>query len=99
MQERLIDWLQHAHAMEQGMTAVLDQHLRRAADFPAIRDRLNDHLAQTHAHREQVARCLRLLGREPSLTQMASATVTGLMQGVATLLQRDSVLKDMLADY
>jgi ferritin-like metal-binding protein YciE len=98
-QDRLIAWLKDAYTMEQNMIPVLESHARCAIEYHGLRDRLDQHIGETYRHREQVARCLRLLGAEPSLVKAMAATATGMMQGVATTLQRDAVLKDTVADY
>jgi ferritin-like metal-binding protein YciE len=97
--ERLIDWLNNAYLMEHGMIPVIETHARGAADFPEIRERLDQHYAETFVHREQVARCLNLLGAEPPLAKSVAAGAVGLVRGVVSLMPRDALLNDLIADY
>jgi ferritin-like metal-binding protein YciE len=98
-QERLIAWLKEAYIMEQNMIPVLECHAQCALEFHELRDRIDQHIGETYRHREQVARCLRLLGAEPSMARTMAATATGMFQGVAAVMRRDAVLKDTVADY
>jgi ferritin-like metal-binding protein YciE len=97
--DRLIEWLNNAYVLEQGMIPVLETHARGAMDFPEIRERLDEHYADTVSHREQLARCLRLLGIEPPRARAVAASATGLLRGAASLLPRDAVLADLIDDY
>lgn len=97
--ERLITWLNEAHATEQTMLQVLEGHAILAAEFPEIRAGLEAHRAETLRHRDQVAQCLRLLGREPSSVKTMVATAAGIAQGVSAAMARDAVLKNVQSDY
>lgn len=96
---RLIPWLKNAYMMEQNMIPVLESHAQCAIPFDRLRDRLDQHLGETYRHREQVARCLRLLGEEPSTVKAMAATASGMVQGIVTSIQPDAMLKNVLADY
>lgn len=97
--DRLIEWLNNAYLMEQEMIPILENHARGAMDLPEVRERLDQHYAETVAHREQVARCLRLVGAEPPLVRAMAAEATGMVRGMASLLPRDAVLADLVSDY
>lgn len=97
--QQLIAWLNDAHAMETSLTKVLETHARSAAEFPAIRAQFEQHLAETHAHAAKVAQCLRLLDQEPSAVKDTLARGMGLMEGMATSMYRDELLKNFLMDY
>ncbi|HEX2861365.1 MAG TPA: DUF892 family protein [Lacunisphaera sp.] len=97
--DRLVGWLNEAHAVEQGMLQVLEGHAILATEFPEIRTGLEAHRAETLRHRDQIAACLRQLGREPSPVKTLVATATGVAQGLSTALARDAVLRNVQADY
>jgi ferritin-like metal-binding protein YciE len=85
--------------MEQSMLQVLEGHAVLATELPEFRATLEEHRADTMRHRDQVALCLRLLGREPSAVKAAMATATGMAQGMSSAMARDAIVRNAIADY
>ena len=97
--EQLIAWLNSAYSMEQSQAQVLESHARDAKDFSWIRERDEQHLAETRRHAERVKECLDLLGSKPSTLKSAIGNVTGLFQGASSSMFKDELVKNFLSDY
>ncbi len=97
--KQIISWLNDAHSMERSLVNVLENHRKDAAEFPDMRTRLEQHLDETRRHVEMVEECLRQLGEKPSMSKGMMGAVMGKVQGVATGMFRDEMIKNALADY
>lgn len=97
--KQLISWLNDAHSMERSLVNVLEKHCKDAAEFPDLRARTEQHLNETRRHVEKVEECLRQLGEKPSMSKGVMGTVMGKVQGVATGMFRDEMIKNALGDY
>lgn len=97
--QQLAAWLRDAHAMEQSLEQVLLRHAAAARDLPPVQERLEEHLAETQRHRDQVAVCLAVLGEKPSAVKTAAGGFMGAMQGMSTGVFQDELIKNALADY
>lgn len=85
--------------MEQSLASVLELHADAARDLPAVRERLEQHLAETEAHAERVEECLESLGAAPSAAKSIAGGFMGTMQGASTAIFEDQLVKNALADY
>jgi ferritin-like metal-binding protein YciE len=72
IKEKLIDYLQDAHAMEQTVLRMLDALIATTTD-EEVRARLRQHRTETERHRRIVEERLRALGSGPSLATDAPA--------------------------
>jgi ferritin-like metal-binding protein YciE len=97
--ETLIGWLNDAHAMEQSITKVLENHAKDAKDHPQIQARIQQHLEETRRHAELVKGCVIRLGGSTSAIKSGIANVMGTVQGMSTGLARDELVKNALQDY
>lgn len=97
--EQLTTWLNDAHAMEQSLAKVLENHARDAQEHPHLRSRLEEHVIETRAHAERVQDCLALLGEKPSVVKATMGNLMGMAQGASTRMFRDELVKNVLADY
>ena len=97
--ERVIAWLNDAHAMERSIAQVLKNHAGDAKDRPQIQARNQQHLDESNRHAELVAGCIRRLGGGVSALKTGVATMMGTVQGMTTGLFRDELVKNALHDY
>lgn len=95
----VIAWLNDAHAMEQGLMKVLDNHIKDAKGHPQMQAKLQEHhdLAQSQA--ERVKSCIERLGGSTSTLKSGMANVMGMMQGISTGAAKDELVKNSLMDY
>ncbi|HEV2109614.1 MAG TPA: ferritin-like domain-containing protein [Thermomicrobiales bacterium] len=98
-QEKLIAWLNDAHAMETSVAQVLEAHAKEAKDHPLMQTRMQEHLEETRRHADLVKGCIERLGSSPSTIKSGMGTVMGTVQGMSTALAKDKLVKNALADY
>ena len=100
MRDELIAWLNDAHAMEQTLIPILDNHARDAdRDRPAAAARLREHVWETRRHVQRLEECLGLLGTSPSMITSALSSLMGSIESVGTAALGDEVVKNVLMDY
>jgi len=97
--DRVLAWLNDAHAMEISIAQVLENHATDAEGHPELQTRLRDHLEQTRGHAEAVKGCVERLGGDTSGLKAGMATVMGTVQGMTTELAKDELVKNALHDY
>lgn len=97
--EQIISWLKDAHAVEQSLANILQQHIKDAADNPVMRERLEQHLRETHQHADRVRECLESLGESPSGMKSMAGSAMGMVEGMSTGMFRDEMVKNVIADY
>lgn len=97
--ETIINWLKDAHAMEQNLVQVLENHAKDAKDHPQMQSKIQQHLEQTRRHAELVEGCLKRLGSSPSTMKSGMANIMGAFQGASTGVAKDELVKNALADY
>ena len=83
-QERLVRYLQDAHAAEVGVAKMLEDSIEDTEDV-AIKALFAEHLTMTHTHQEQIAQCLANYDEKPnggkSLISAMMSKVSDLIQG------------------
>src|ERR1044072_9150984 len=92
-EKQLIAWLNDAYFMEQSLAKVLENHAADARDLPDVREKDMQHPYETRRHAEKIERCLELLGEKPSMLMGAMGTVMGKVQGAATGVFGDEIMK------
>lgn len=97
--QQLIAWLNDAYSMERSLANVLKNHVKDAADFPEIQDRLERHRQETEHHVKLVEECLSCLGEKPSATKGVLGSAMGKVEGAATGIFRDEIVKNLLMDF
>ena len=95
----VIAWLRDAYAMEQSLIPVLENHAKDAAGYPDVRQRIEQHVAETRQHADLVKQCLAQLGEEPSAMKNTVSRVLGAVQSVASSAFHDDVVKNALQDF
>lgn len=97
--DTLVSWLKDAHAMEQNLIQVLENHTKDARDHPDMHAKLQQHLEQTRYHADLVEGCLKRLGSSPSSIKSGIGSITGAFSGASTGPAKDELVKNVLADY
>jgi ferritin-like metal-binding protein YciE len=92
----IIDWLNDMYAMERALEVTLEKQAHDHQLHEAIRVRAGIHLDETRAHAEQIERCLRMLGAEPSTIKAAAAQTIGIARNLITIFASDERVKDYL---
>jgi ferritin-like metal-binding protein YciE len=97
--ETLVTWLKDAYAMEQGIVEILERQIGQMDDMPEAQEKMRDHLELTKAHAEQVQECVERLGEDVSRVKSGIANVLGAIQGMSTVMAKDKILKNAMANY
>lgn len=97
--DRLISWLQDAHAMEEGIVEVLERQEGHAKDWPDLREKIQDHLKVTRSQAERLEECLDRLESGTSSIKSGASNMIGALQGMSTSVADDTVIKDALQMY
>jgi ferritin-like metal-binding protein YciE len=97
--ELLLAWLKDAHAMEEALIPILDNHANDARDHPQIQARIRQHLDETRRHADLVRGCIERLGGKPSTAKTLIGKLAGSIGGLGTGAFGDELVKDFLADF
>jgi ferritin-like metal-binding protein YciE len=97
--EQLVTWLDDAHAMETGLVGILQSHASHFTEFPGAADRIRRHVTETEQHARRLEQCLAQLGAAPSGVKSTLSSLMGTIEGASTVMFRDRLAKDVLADY
>ncbi len=99
IRDQLISWLDDAHAMEMGLSAILDQHANAKGELPELAARRRRHAEETRVHAARLRTCLEMLGAQPSSVKAGFSTLVGNVEGASTAVFGDELMKNALADY
>jgi ferritin-like metal-binding protein YciE len=92
-QEKLIDYIEDAHALEQHVKVALDAFISSAPDVPELQDPLRHHREETERHLERLAQRLEAYGKSPSTVKDAGMMFGAAGLGALSKLRRDNAGK------
>ena len=95
--ERLMEWLRDAHAMETQCEQMLESTCDRLENYPDLRDRLEAHRAVSQRHAEILRQCIERRDGSTSAIKDAAAKLMAFAQGASGLFVGDEVVKAILA--
>jgi ferritin-like metal-binding protein YciE len=98
-EERLLQWLRDAHAMEEQAEQILSTQAKRLENYPELRKRVEHHLQQTRRQAERVQGCIERQGSSKSVVKDMAGKLVAVGQGLSGLFVGDEVVKASLADY
>ena len=93
LQQKLIDYIQDAHAMEQNVSRMLDSMIT-TTDDPEITEILKHQKEETERQEQRLAERLDALGAGPSTRKQAQTIATALMKGAADQVRGDQAGKN-----
>jgi len=93
LQEKLLDYIEDAHAMEQNVLRMLDSMIS-TTDDREIAEMLRHHKEETEQHEQRLSERLEDLGRDPSVLKDAPMIVGALAKSVADRVRSDTVAKN-----
>jgi ferritin-like metal-binding protein YciE len=97
--ERLLQWLRDAHAMEKQAETMLHGMEERIEHYPSLRKRLAQHLKETQHQAQRLDDALGRLGTSSSALKDTAASMTTMVQNLMTSMAGDEVMKGVLAGY
>lgn len=98
LQEKLLDYLQDAHAMEQNVLRMLDS-MKATTQDPEILARIDRHLRETEQQEQLLRGRLEAWGEGPSMTAEVPAVVGAWIKGLGDRLRSDKPGKNARDAY
>jgi ferritin-like metal-binding protein YciE len=98
LQQKLVDYVEAAHAMEQNVSMMLDS-MMTTTDDPQITEMLKHHQEETERHKQRLRERLEALGAGPSTRKQAQTIATALMKGAADQVRGDQAGKNARDGY
>src|SRR5919199_2807771 len=98
LQEKLVEYVQDAHAMEQNVSTMLDSMIS-TTDDPEITEMLKQHKQQTEEHERRLSERLDALGAGTSTTKEVGGLGAALFKGVGDLARTDKPGKNARDGY
>jgi ferritin-like metal-binding protein YciE len=97
--EHLLDWLRDAHAMEEQAISMLEAQASRLENYPALRQRIQQHLEQTRRQADLIRGCIERHGSSTSGFKDMGGKFMAMMQGLTGSMAEDEVIKGCMASY
>src|SRR5215204_5536548 len=88
LQEKLADYVEDAHAMEQNDLKMIDSMIS-TTDDPDVKRMLEDHRRETEEHERRLRERLEAMGRGTSARKQAQAVGAALLKGVGDVARGD----------
>ena len=98
-QDRLLQWLRDAHAMEKQAETMLSAQAKRIENYPELKARLEQHIRETQEQAELIEGCIKRCGGNPSAAKGMAGKMTAMMQGMGGMAAGDEVVKGAMAGY
>ena len=93
LQQKLIDYIQDAHAMEQSVSMMLDSMIS-STDDAEITEMLRHHKEETERQEQRLAERLDVLGASTSARKQVQTIASALMKGAADQVREDQAGKN-----
>ena len=98
LQEKLIEYIQDAHAMEAGVRSMLDSMVV-STDDEEMKRALEEHKMETERHERLLKERLQALGADTSIRKETQSLVGALMKGVVDQVRSDKPGKNARDAY
>ncbi|MGE4336543.1 MAG: ferritin-like domain-containing protein [Pigmentiphaga sp.] len=99
MKDHLLDWLRDAHAMEEQAETMLSATAERLENYPALKQRIEQHIIETQGQGRRVAACIERLGGDTSAFKDAGGKLMATAQGFSGMFASDEVVKGAIFSY
>jgi ferritin-like metal-binding protein YciE len=93
-----ITGLKNAHAMEGQAHEMLERQVERLTDYPELRTKLREHLAETKQQMKRLETCLSDLESSPSTLKDATLSFGANIAAMGHAMATDEVLKNTFAN-
>lgn len=98
-EERLMEWLRDAHAMEQQAETMLSTMAGRIEHYPELRERIELHLDQTRTQASMIESCIQRRGGDTSSLKDLAGKLMATGQGFGGIFMSDEIIKSAMASY
>jgi ferritin-like metal-binding protein YciE len=93
LQQKLVDYIEDAHSMEQNVLQMLDSMIATTQDEDIVEE-LEHHKMETERHEQLLRERLQALGRDTSLRKEAQSIAGALIKSVADQVRGDKAGKN-----
>src|SRR5919106_3435015 len=93
LQQKLVDYIEDAHAMEQNVSTMLDSMIA-TTDDPDIEEMLKHHMEETERQESRLRERLDALGAGASTRKQAQTVAAALGKGAADVVRGDQTGKN-----
>lgn len=97
--ENLNDWLRDAHAMEQQAEKMLKAQAERLEHYPALRERIVQHIEETRWQQSQLDEILGRRNISASVVKDLGGKLMAMGQAIGGMTASDEVVKGAMAGY
>ena len=98
LQEKLAEYVEDAHAMEQNDLKMLDSMIS-TTDDPQVKEMIEHHKRETEEHEQRLRERLEAMGRGTSTRKQAQAVGAALLKGVGDQARGDKAGKNARDGY
>ena len=98
LHQKLVDYVEDAHAMEQNDLKMIDSMIS-TTDDPQVEEMLQNHRRETEEHERRLRQRLEALGRGTSARKQAQAVGAALLKGVGDVARGDKAGKNARDGY
>jgi ferritin-like metal-binding protein YciE len=98
-EERFIEWLRDAHAMEEQAQQMLAMTAARLDDYPELKMQLERDRQRAHRQAAMLKQCIARHDTDTSLLKDVAGKVMAIAQGLSGVFVGDEVVKAALAVY
>jgi len=99
MKENLLDWLRDAHAMEEQAEQMLRAQAKRIEHYPAVRQRIEQHLEETLGQQRLLKSSIERLGGSPSTAKDLMGRMMAFGQAAGGMTNSDEIVKGAISSY
>lgn len=97
--ERLMEWLRDAHAMEEQAETMLSAQAKRIDNYPEVKAQIERHLAETREQARMLRACIERRGGDTSTMKDLAAKFVAMGQGLSGAFVGDEIVKGSMASY
>jgi ferritin-like metal-binding protein YciE len=98
-EERLMEWLRDAHAMEKQAETMLSGMAGRIENYPQVRAKIEQHLEETRDQARRLEACIERRGGDTSTAKDLVGRFAAMGQGLGGMFAGDEIVKGAMAGY
>ena len=98
-EERLMEWLRDAHAMEEQAETMLGALAQRIENYPEVKAQVQRHLEETRQQARSVRACIERRGGDTSTLKDLTGKFVAMGQGLSGVFAGDQIVKGSMATY